>query len=75
MKQIDHIPGEKRPPKWIWKAAFALAAVFWVLFWVEGINWPQVMLGIGTGIILMGWAMEKTGGETPASWRSKTPRN
>ncbi|QMV26324.1 hypothetical protein GRI33_05040 [Brucella sp. BO3] len=75
MKQIDHIPGEKRPPKWIWKAAWAVVALFWLLQWREGVEWNSLALGVITGIVLALWAMEKTGGETPASWRSKTPRN
>lgn len=72
--QIEHNPNEKRPPKWFWKAAFAFLAVFWLLFLLDGIEWPQVMLGVGTGALIAGWAMEKTGGETPASWRRKPPR-
>lgn len=72
--QIEHNPNEKRPPKWFWKAAFAVIAIFWLLHWGEEMNWPQIMLGLGTGIILMGWVMEITGGEIPKSWRSKTPR-
>ncbi len=74
MNQIDHIPNEKRPPKWLWKAAFAFIAAFWGLFWFDGYDWPQIMLGVGTGALIAGWAMEQTGGEVPASWRSKPPR-
>lgn len=73
--QIEHNPNEKRPPKWIWKAGFAFIAALWVIQWAtDGFMWDQVLLGVGTGALIAGWAMEKTGGETPASWRSKSPR-
>ncbi len=75
LKTIEHIPNDKRLPKWIWKAGFALIALLWAAQWyIDGFDWDQLMLGLGTGIVLMGWVMERTGGEIPASWRSKSPR-
>ncbi|WP_421565569.1 hypothetical protein [Ochrobactrum sp. EDr1-4] len=74
MKQIDHIPNEKRPPKWIWKAAWAVVALFWLLQWRDGFDWENIALGGITIGVLVAWAMEKTGGETPESWRSKPRR-
>lgn len=73
-KTIEHIPNEKRPPKWIWKAAWAVVALFWVLQWRDGFDWENIALGGITVGILVAWAMERTGGEVPASWRSKPPR-
>lgn len=74
MKQIDHIPNEKRPPKWIWKAAWAVVALFWLLQWSEGFDWQNLALGGITGMLLVGWVAETAGLEVPSSWRSKTPR-
>lgn len=73
-KTIEHIPNEKRPPKWIWKAGWALVALLWVLFLIDGINWPQIMLGVGTGCFLVSWIADTAGLDVPASWRSKPPR-
>lgn len=72
--QIEHNPNEKRPPKWFWKAAWAVVALFWLLLWTEGFEWTNLAIGGITGIVLTAWAMEKTGGETPESWRTKPPR-
>ena len=52
-KTIEHIPNEKRPPKWIWKAGFALVATLWAFQAFNGFDWPQIMLGIGTGVLLV----------------------
>lgn len=71
---IDHNPKERREPKWLWKVAWAVVAVFWLLQIKDGFVWDQIALGAITGCILALWAMEKTGGEVPASWRSKPPR-
>ena len=72
--QIDHNPNERRPPRWFWWSIFAVIGVLWIgLFIKGGIEWSQIMLGIGTGGILAGWAMEMTGGVTPSSWRRKPP--
>lgn len=74
MKQIDHIPNEKRPPKWIWKAAWAVVALFWLLQWRDGFDWENIALGVITGIVLVSWVAETAGLEVPESWRSKPPR-
>lgn len=73
--EIDHNPNEKRPPRWFWWAVFAALALLWiVVILTEAVEWSQVALGLGTGALVAGWAMELTGGEVPSSWRSKTPR-
>ena len=74
MREIEHIPNEKRPPKWLWKAAFAFVAFFWLLQYRDGYEWGSLSVGLITGLFLGLWAMEMTGGEIPSSWRSKTPR-
>lgn len=68
---IDHNPHERREPKWLWKAIFAFVAFFWVIHYPTGYEWTQVALGAITGLFLGLWAMEKTGGEVPSSWRVK----
>jgi hypothetical protein len=71
---IDHNPNERRQPKWLWPIWCVALAVFWLLQIRHGFDWGQIVLGFGTGLTLGLWAMEVTGGEIPASWRSKTPR-
>ena len=73
-KTIEHIPNEKRPPKWIWKAGFSVVAILWVLQAFDGFVWDQLMLGLGTGVLIGLWAMEVTGGNIPESWRRQLPR-
>lgn len=71
---IEHNPHERREPKWLWKAGFAMIALFWLLQWREGFDWDQIMLGLGTGAAIAGWAMDMTGGEVPESWRKAARR-
>lgn len=74
-KTIEHIPNEKRPPKWIWKAGWALVALLWAAQWyTDGFDWDQLMLGLGTGVLLVSWVADTVGLDVPASWRSKPPR-
>lgn len=72
--QIDHNPNERRPPKWFWWAIFAVIAGLWLLQARHGFEWDQVMLGLGTGALLVGWVAETYGLDTPESWRRKPPR-
>lgn len=71
---IEHIPGERREPKWLWKAAFVVIGILWLLQIRHGFVWDQIMLSLGTGALIAAWAMEITGGEVPASWRKATRR-
>lgn len=71
---IEHIPGERREPKWLWKAAFVFVALFWLLQWSDGFEWDNIALGVITGLFIGLWGMEMTGGEVPASWRKATRR-
>lgn len=72
---IEHNPHERREPRWLWKAVWAVIAIFWLLQIPDGFVWDQIALGAITGLCLAGWAMEKTGGEIPESWRRKPPRS
>jgi len=71
---IEHNPDERREPKWLWKAAFAFVAFFWLLQWNDGFQWDQIALGGISGLLLGLWSMEKTGGEVPESWRKAARR-
>lgn len=71
---IDHNPHERREPKWLWKAIFAFVALLWLVNLPKGYDWVQIALGGVTGLFLAAWAMEKTGGEVPESWRTKSAR-
>lgn len=75
MKQIDHIPDEKRPTNRIWWLIWPIIALGWLgTGYSFGFDWHQIALGAGTGLVLATWAIEITGNEVPASWRRKTPR-
>ena len=71
---IEHIPNERRDPKWLWKAAWLIVALFWLLQLRHGFNWDSLALGGITGMVLVAWSMQKTGGEVPASWRKSARR-
>lgn len=77
MNHIDHDPNEvkidrKFPAPWILLAV--LIAIFWSNQWYfRGIDWPQIMLGVGTGAVLASWAIEVTGNKVPDSWLTKPP--
>lgn len=71
---IEHNPHERREPKWLWKAAFAFVAFFWLLQWHDGFDWDNISLGVISGTVIALWAMEKTGGEVPESWRKAARR-
>lgn len=72
---IDHNPNEKRQPWWLWWVAWAFVALLWLGQWyTDGFEWDNIMLGIGTGVLLASWAIDIGGVETPASWRRKTMR-
>lgn len=66
MTEIDHNPHEKRPGNGIWWLLWPIIGLLWVgtgYFW--GFNWPQILLGVGTGGILATWAIEITGNKAP----------
>lgn len=71
---IDHNPNEKRPPRWFWWAVFGAVAFLWLLQLRHETDWALVMLSLGTGALLAGWAIDIAGIETPASWRTKPRR-
>lgn len=73
-KTIEHIPNEKRPPKWIWKAAWVVVAIFWILQYFDGIQWDSLLVGLITGVVLVSWVADTAGLDVPESWRRKPPR-
>lgn len=75
MAQIDHNPYEKRPTNRIWWAAWTIVALLWFGQWYSGFDWPQIMLGVGTGAILAAWAIEITGNKVPESWTNAARRS
>jgi hypothetical protein len=72
-KNIDHNPDERRPSNGIWWAAWGIVALLWVTQAFQGFDWPQMMLGVGTGAVLATWAIEITGNKAP-SWMIPRPR-
>lgn len=73
-KTIEHNIREKRQPKWLWKLAFAAVAVLWFLQARRGLDWDQIMLAFGTGVLFVSWIAERFGLDVPESWRRKPPR-
>lgn len=78
MNQIEHDPNEPKidrtPFKW-WPA-WLVVALIWFGEWYYGyFDWGQIILGLGTGVMLTAWAIETTGNKVPESWRRKPPRN
>lgn len=76
MKQIDHEPNESRPTNaiwWFWLVALALMWA-WAFYFVP-IDWRLIGLGFLTGLIFVSWAMDRTGGKVPDSWRGKSSRS
>ncbi|MBE0559895.1 MAG: hypothetical protein IH622_03550 [Ochrobactrum anthropi] len=74
MHQIDHDQHEPKIDRstFPWWLAWIVVAVGWVGFWHYGlIEWYSAALGLGTGTLLAGWAIEKTGNRIPDSWRGK----
>lgn len=71
---IDHNPNERREPRWMWKAIFVGIAFLWIINYPKGYNWTQIALGGISGLFLAAWAMERTGGVVPESWRTKPTR-
>ena len=78
MKQpvIEHNPNEQRQPWWLWWVAWAFVGVLWAGTLIAGnVVWHQVLLGVGTGVLLVSWVADIAGLDTPASWRRKPVRN
>jgi hypothetical protein len=70
-KTIEHNPHETRPTNFIWWILWPLLALLWghTLLTDPDIQWSNVLLALGTGIVLCGWAIEITGNKVPDSWR------
>jgi hypothetical protein len=66
--QIEHNPNEKRMTNTIWWIVWPLVALAWVwyLYFVGG-NWPGVMLGAFSGMVLATFALEVSGNKAPGS--------
>lgn len=72
---IDHNPHEKRQPWWLWWLAWGLCAIIWAaIILTETVVWHHVALAIGTGVLIVSWAIDIGGLDTPASWRRKPVR-
>lgn len=72
---IEHnryeLPNDTTPWRWYWLGVAAL----WVWTLVDGaVDWNSAALGGITGMLLASWAIVKTGGKVPESWRTKPPR-
>lgn len=61
-QMIEHNKHERRPTMGIWWAAWAVIAMLWLGYALfVGFDWPSILLGAGTGIILAAWATDLTG--------------
>lgn len=62
MMQIDHNKNERRPTNRLWWALWGFMIVLWGGFaTLIGFDWPQILLGMGTGAVLAAWATDLTG--------------
>ncbi len=76
MPEIDHEPREKRPTWRIWWIAWGIVGLLWVatFFGRKPVDWENVLLGIGTGVLLCAWAITITG-DKPSSLLRRERRN
>ncbi|WP_273794154.1 hypothetical protein [Brucella intermedia] len=74
MRKIDHDPDEPKIDRdpFPWWMGWILVALGWLwYFYYKEFDWISIALGLGTGTMLAGWAIEKTGNRIPDSWRGK----
>lgn len=69
-RTIEHSRHERRPTNTVWWVLWAIIGALWALtlFGAEPIQWPNVLLALGTGCALACWAIEITGNKVPESW-------
>lgn len=65
---IEHDPQEERRPKWMWKATWMVVFIFWGYRFIEGIEWDSLLVGLITGMVLVGWIADTGGLGAIASW-------
>lgn len=78
MQQIDHDPEEPKIDRGPgpWRSALVVIALLWAGYLYSFVpDWTAIALGVGTGGVLVAWAIEITGNKVPASWRTKPPRS
>jgi multisubunit Na+/H+ antiporter MnhE subunit len=75
--QIEHDPGEpgydrnRSPFVHPWPAGFVMLAIMWGLFvYSVGFEWPSIVLGLLTGMLVTAWFFDCHGTESPKSWRN-----
>jgi hypothetical protein len=75
MKQIEHIPGEKRQGNGIWWLLLVILILCWAgYFWFHKVDVWSLSLGGFTMTVLVSWAVELTGNKVPESWRRQPDR-
>lgn len=67
-KIIEHAPNEERRPKWVWKATWMVVFIFWGFQYIDGIKWDSLLVGLLTGMVLVGWVADTFGLGAIASW-------
>lgn len=73
MKLIEHDPNANKRKPSVWAPVFTILAALWgaSLFYFS-LDWHSVLLGLGTGAVIAGWAVEMTGNKVPP-WMSGLP--
>lgn len=72
---IEHDPNEPKidRSRGPWLSTLAILGVGWAGSLYFGlINWHSAALGLATGGVLAGWAIEVSGNKMPESWRRST---
>lgn len=65
---IEHEPSEPRRPKWMWKLTWMVVFIFWGYQFIDGIKWDSLLVGLITGMVLVGWIWDTFGLDRLASW-------
>lgn len=65
---IEYEPDEPRRPKWVWKLTWMIVFIFWGYQFIDGIKWDSLLVGLMTGIALVGWIWDTFGLDRLASW-------
>lgn len=65
---IEYEPDEQPRRKWVWKLTWMIVFIFWGYQFIDGIKWDSLLVGLITGMVLVGWVWDTFGLDGLASW-------